>query len=150
MTHGPKLLDDSRWHYQEKLPCGGLLQVVTDTWQIAYIKFVGYPAVIESLHIRAGVVNDYYQAWIKNFVTYEKLVESMPRGSVMTIPGECGMTIRINGDMSGVALFGNHCWVTNRAGLRVYLESYQYASKRAPMVIRALAPMEPLALPDKK
>lgn len=146
--HGPKLIEDNRWMYTEKLPCGGVLQVFADTWQIEYAKAVGYPSQMFFTHIDANRLNDYYQAWIKNYGSYEKMMESVPNGSHVVIPGELGMVIRIGTECDGVSLFHSLFRVNTRAGLRVYLESYQYASKRAFKVMKSLQALEPLTLPE--
>ncbi len=150
MSYGLALLADAPWVMTEKLPFGGQLQITPDGWQIHYQiteprSDPRFPKR-QDLFVHATRVNELYQAWIKAFTSYEKIRSSVPSGSVMTIPGECNLVIRLGTSPEGVSFSAERA-IGTRTALKDLLLSYEYAARRATAVMQAISPLESLQLP---
>lgn len=152
--YGIQLLKDCAWVVSERLPHGGTLQITPDGWQIQYTlihpdSHAQYPKKAD-LFIPGSRVEEISQAWLRNFAAFEKMAESMPRGSLITVPGDGQMVIRLGNQPEGVSFSGDNKAICTRTALRVLLISYEYAQRRAKSVVGALAPLESFQLTDDR
>lgn len=129
-------------NYEERLPCGGALQISIKDWLIRY-----YFAGVDARHkgtfhnIQGASVERHIVAFEDNWVEFEKLKQTVPTGGDFIKVGKMDMTIRISAYAPGVCLKYHHLPVSSKAQLDKITAGYRYAIRRAAQIqslLRAL------------
>jgi hypothetical protein len=125
--------------YEERLPCGGSLKVSKGSWEICYY-FPG-PDLRHSgtfVSMPSSTIDQYISAYNDNWVEYEQLKASIPKGGEFTKNGKMGMTIRIGNFHQGVCLQSYHMPISSVQQLEKVIDGYRYAAQRAPQIQKFL------------
>ena len=125
--------------YEEKLPCGGTLQVENTSWNIQYY-FSGPDLRYNGtfITVQGTEVPKYIKAFEANWKEFQRLKTSVPKGGEFSTSGKAGMTIRVGKWDEGVCLQSYHMPINTQAQLDRVIQSYQYALRRAPQIIEFL------------
>jgi hypothetical protein len=121
--------------YQEALACGGTLKVGLDRWEISYY-FAGPDLRHKGMFfsIYDTQVAEYIEAFKENWIEYQSLQVSIPKGGDFSKSGKKGMMIRISNFNPGICLHSYHMPINSAEKLKAIVESYEYASMRAPQI----------------
>ena len=126
--------------YEERLDCGGTLEVTKSSWQIRYyfpgpdLRHKG-----EFVMLPGSSIGAYIQALRDNWSEFEKLKAAIPVGGDFSKNGSMGMTIRVGRFMQGVFLRACHMPINNHSHLEKVIGAYSYAAQQAPKVQKLLA-----------
>lgn len=126
--------------YEERLDCGGTLEVTRSSWQIRYyfpgpdLRHKG-----EFVSLPGSSICDYIQALKDNWVEFEKLKQTIPAGGDFSKSGAMGMTIRVSRFAQGVCIRSYHMPLATRSQLDKVIGAYGYAAQRAPKVQQLLS-----------
>ena len=121
--------------YTEKLPCGGTLEVINQSWQVEYyfpgpdLRHNG-----EFFRIPGSSLEKYINALIANWTQFQALKAAIPYNGEFKTVGELGMCIQVGGYHEGVCLKSYHMPINTQTKLENVLASYRYALQRAPQV----------------
>jgi hypothetical protein len=125
--------------YSENLKTGGKLKVNKTNWSIQYyfsgpdLRYNGTFIAIPGIQI-----DEYINAWSKNFYKYIELKKTIPSGGTYETNGLMKMTIRIGGAFDGVCLHSYHMPIRTQSDLDEILRDYKYASKQAEKITEML------------
>lgn len=125
--------------YEEKLPCGGTLQVTKYTWSIEYY-FSGPDGRYngELFTISASDVEKYISALRTNWAEYLTLRGAIPRDGEFTKTGSMKMRIQVGGFRPGVCLHSYHMPMISEKEIEKVIGSYNFAIGRAPQIQKLL------------
>lgn len=125
--------------YTEALVTGGKLTVTQDGWTIEYY-FSGSDLRYNGTFftIQGTKIDQYINAWEKNFEKYLELKRTIPAGGSFSINGEMGMSIRI-GTFEGVCLQSYHMPISTKEKLDKVISDYSNAKERASKIQKMLS-----------
>ncbi len=126
--------------YEESLPCGGKLKVYKTSWEISYY-FPGPDLRYNGTFVQVPGrrVEEYIDAFNENWLEYERLKSSVPKGGAFSKVGKLGMTIGVGGFPQGVCISSYHMPISSVEQLERVTASYRYAEERAPKIQAFLA-----------
>ncbi len=118
--------------YNEPLSSGGKLIVSVNKWEINYF-FPGPDLRCRgtSVSVPDKRIEEYINAWKKNFEEYQQLKPTVPYGGTYEKPGLFGMTIRVGGWFEGVCLIRTNKQIKKEKELDALINDLIYAKKRA-------------------
>lgn len=128
--------------YSEKLVTGGELKVSKNEWSIQYY-FPGPDRRYNGTFviIRGDKIQDYIDAWKKNYNEYQELKRSIPNGGTFIKKALLDMTIHVGGFADGVCLKEYHMKVNSIEKLNDVINDYVYAQNTAEKVMNLLKQM---------
>ena len=140
LTPEPSAQGMSTGTYEERLPCGGKLEVSKNVWKISYY-FPGpdmrYNGTFVSVYGHS--VEAYICAFNDNWAEYEQLKASIPSGGEFSKNCKMGMSIHVGGYSEGVCIKSYHMPIRSLQQLETVTAGYRYAAQRAPQIQKFLA-----------
>jgi len=125
--------------YTEKLKTGGEVQVMQNRWGIRYY-FPGPDLRYNGTHVylNGDEIEDYIEAWAKNYDDYLKLKETIPSGGTFQTKGLMDMTIHVGGHHDGVCIRDYYMPIRSKEKVDEVIKDYRYAQSCADRMMKML------------
>jgi hypothetical protein len=124
---------------EERLTCGGTLQVTEKSWQILYV--FGGPTTRHRprlFSIDGKSMSSYISALQENWRQYEVLKSKLPESSDYQKEVNMNMTVRVCPHIGGLYVHYPYLHVANTQRLDALVDSWRKAAQRAAELIRVL------------